>query len=340
MKKCFLLKCTILVVALSLITSCSYIHDVVTVTFEPNNGDPVWTVGLESGGSVKQPNNPLREGYVFEGWYLEDTKYDFSKKVVNDITLKALWGAEKDIEGDYIVLNKTQNIKYKTLLSAVNESKENNTILLLSDCTTPNLGDWTEYNFADGCTFDLNGKILTNNVNDPGKTPAGVDGQSVYQGKNITVQNGTIKGAGNYVFFIGNDTKETSFSLNNIKTVGGINCYVAKVILQEGNYFDASTSQYYAVYGDEATQIVIEDGEYIGGTSGISVMQFNYEGNTTEIKNGIFTGKISSFTNGNSTGNAVIKITGGTFNFDPTLYVLRGYTATEKGGVWSVTKNN
>ena len=390
------------------LVSCEYISDIANVTFDLNGAGNTWTVGIKSGEKISEPAEPSRDGYVFEGWYLGEEKFDFSTPITknikliakwapkspivtfdsnggtavasiqldygtkltlpsnptregyyflgwtldenifnsetlitNNITLRALWGADIDTSGEYVVLNATQNIKYKSLLSAVNESKENNTIKLITDCITPKLEDWTEYNFADGCIFDLNGKTLTNNVNVPGTTPAGADSQSVYQGKNITVQNGTINGDGNYVFFIGNETKETSFTLKNITTTGGINCYVAKVTLKEGNYFDASNSPYYAVYGDEATQIVIEDGKYIGGTNGIAVMQFNYEGNTIEITGGEYTGKINTFTNSNSNGNALVKVTGGKFSDDPSSYVAEGFTSTlNADGTYTVTEAN
>lgn len=314
------------------LVSCEYISDIATVTFDLNGAGNTWTVGVKSGEKISEPAKPSRDGYVFEGWYLGEDKFDFSKPIISNITLKALWGADIDTSGEYVVLNATQNIKYKSLLSAVNESKENNTIKLITDCITPKLEDWTEYNFADGCIFDLNGKTLTNNVNVPGTTPAGADSQSVYQGKNITVQNGTINGDGNYVFFIGNETKETSFTLKNITTTGGINCYVSKVTLKEGNHFDASESPYYAVYGDEATQIVIEDGEYIGGTNGISICQYTIDGNTTEIKGGKFSGKINISSR---------SITGGIFSDDPSSYVPEGYTAKPNiDGTYTVTKVN
>lgn len=382
------------------LVSCEYISDIATVTFDLNGAGNTWTVGVKSGEKISEPAKPSRDGYVFEGWYLGEEKFDFSTTITkniklvakwapkspivtfdsnggtevasiqldygtkltlpsnptregdyeflgwtlngenfnnevaitNNITLKALWGTDLSTSGEYVVLNATQNIKYKSLLSAVNKSKENDTIILLSDYVTPNLGNWIEYNFADGCIFDLNGYKLTNNVNAPGTTEAGVDSQSVYQGKNITVQNGKIDGDGNYVLFIGNETKDTSFTLKNIATIGGINCYVAKVTLKEGNYFDASESPYYAVYGDGATQIVIEDGEYIGGTDGFSIYQYTMDGNTTEIKGGKFSGKINISSR---------SITGGIFSDDPSSNVPEGYTTTPNAdGTYTVTKVN
>lgn len=238
-----------------------------------------------------------------------------------------------------VCFNVSKNKAYANLLDAVNDTSEKETLILITDCVTPMLENWTEYNFAEGCVFDLNGKTLTNNVNVPGTTPAGADSQTVYQGKNIIVQNGNIEGNGNYVFFVGNSTEETSFSIKDVTITGGINCYVSKVTLKEGNLFDASNGGFYAVYGDEGTQIVIEDGKYIGGTNGISVMQFNYEGNSTDIIGGEFNGKISTHSNSSSNGNAVIRIAGGIYSVKPTDFLADGYYAEQnEDGKYEVKK--
>lgn len=43
-------------------------------------------------GYVEEPENPVREGYTFTGWYYEDQLWDFdTDKVVEDMTLVAGW---------------------------------------------------------------------------------------------------------------------------------------------------------------------------------------------------------------------------------------------------------
>ena len=37
------------------------------------------------------PQDPTRDGYTFDGWYLDGEKYDFSTPVTEDITLVAKW---------------------------------------------------------------------------------------------------------------------------------------------------------------------------------------------------------------------------------------------------------
>ena len=66
-----------------------------TVTFNSDGGSSVDAIPVEEGKTVSEPKAPTREGYTFEGWYLGETKYDFSKPVTGDITLTAKWNEVK-----------------------------------------------------------------------------------------------------------------------------------------------------------------------------------------------------------------------------------------------------
>lgn len=46
---------------------------------------------VEYGQKVTQPENPVREGYTFKGWYLEEEAYDFSTIITEEVTLTAKW---------------------------------------------------------------------------------------------------------------------------------------------------------------------------------------------------------------------------------------------------------
>ena len=65
-----------------------------TVTFISNGGSDVDAKPVENGKTISAPAAPTKEGYVFDGWYTDvalTQKYDFSKPVIDDMTLYAKW---------------------------------------------------------------------------------------------------------------------------------------------------------------------------------------------------------------------------------------------------------
>ena len=61
-----------------------------TVTFNANGGTSVAKQTIEEGKTATSKNT-TRTGYTFLGWYLGDTKFDFSTPITSNITLKAEW---------------------------------------------------------------------------------------------------------------------------------------------------------------------------------------------------------------------------------------------------------
>ncbi len=63
-----------------------------TVSFDLNGGNgSIASQSVKDGDKVVQPKDPSKDGYSFDGWYLGDSKYDFSSPVTSDITLTAHW---------------------------------------------------------------------------------------------------------------------------------------------------------------------------------------------------------------------------------------------------------
>ena len=65
-----------------------------TVTFNSNGGSAVADQDVESGQTVTRPNDPARNGCVFDGWYTDPSltqAYDFSTPVTGSLTLYAAW---------------------------------------------------------------------------------------------------------------------------------------------------------------------------------------------------------------------------------------------------------
>lgn len=61
------------------------------VIFNRNMGSDVTTIYVNKGGIVGKPADPVREGYVFAGWYLHSELYEFNTPVNSNIVLIAKW---------------------------------------------------------------------------------------------------------------------------------------------------------------------------------------------------------------------------------------------------------
>lgn len=76
-----------------------------TVTFDSKGGDTIKTQTVDANAKAIEPNEPTREGYIFKGWYLGTTKFDFNSKVTKNITLVAKWEEKEEVVGiiSYVV---------------------------------------------------------------------------------------------------------------------------------------------------------------------------------------------------------------------------------------------
>ena len=74
-----------------IITGCGCSKITYIVTYDTDGGSAVEKEVVETGKTVTIPVDPTKEGYTFDGWYLDGEKYDFNTKVTKDITLKAKW---------------------------------------------------------------------------------------------------------------------------------------------------------------------------------------------------------------------------------------------------------
>jgi len=99
----------------------------VFIYFDSNGGTKVEEIEIEEGKSTSQPIPPTREGYSFDGWYLNNEKFDFNKEIYNNITLVAKWdkiktNTNKQNQGSNN--NSSNNKKEESNVSS--SSKENN----------------------------------------------------------------------------------------------------------------------------------------------------------------------------------------------------------------------
>lgn len=104
-----------------------------TVTFKSDSETTYDTSVVKEGNSVVKPENPIKEGYVFDGWYTDanctnENAYDFNTPVNTDITLYAKWLAKYtvsfDTDGGSTVESQTVVTGNKATKPAVNPTKK------------------------------------------------------------------------------------------------------------------------------------------------------------------------------------------------------------------------
>lgn len=95
MKKNKITALLLLTLLLTLLTVCltacskSYI-----VTFY--NEGSTFQENVSAGGKVSAPEDPERDDYIFDGWYLDSTKFDFDTPINSNIILIAKWTATRN----------------------------------------------------------------------------------------------------------------------------------------------------------------------------------------------------------------------------------------------------
>jgi len=95
------------------------------VKFDTAGGNKISSQRVIENKTAKTPENPTRDGYAFEGWYLNDKEYDFKTKITKDITIVAKW---EKVE-KYTITFDTKggsNIATQTVIEGKKVAKPNN----------------------------------------------------------------------------------------------------------------------------------------------------------------------------------------------------------------------
>ena len=79
------------------------------VTFDTSGGSDVEAQVIESGKTVIKPADPVKEGFIFGGWYLDSgltTAFDLSSPITADMIIYSKWNKEeKPVEITYTVVS-------------------------------------------------------------------------------------------------------------------------------------------------------------------------------------------------------------------------------------------
>lgn len=84
-----------------LLTGCK--EKTYTVTFDTNGGTQIEPIIIKEGESLKNIEEPKKEGYLFINWLKYGIEYNLDKPINEDITLQANWVEEPDIPNTYTV---------------------------------------------------------------------------------------------------------------------------------------------------------------------------------------------------------------------------------------------
>lgn len=202
------------------------------------------------------------------------------------------------------------------LESAIKNAVSGNTIKLTADIDSAvDSKKFIVYNIA-GITLDLNGKTYSQN-----------NGAHAFEGTGGVIKNGKMvcKG-GSYALFVGDEGETTSFTVENVELIGGVNVYNAtNVVLKDLN---VTAANYYAVWADSAATVTVQGGTYDLG-KGKAVFA------ATKTESGDFISVITVESNCTAKGNTLfldnggkLIIKGGTYEVNPTDYLATGYEVT------------
>ena len=77
--------------------------EIYTVSFDSDGGEIVSSQQVEAGKTAVKPDDPSKEGYEFLGWYIGKEKFDFSKPIKENVTLKAKWEKGETVATIYTI---------------------------------------------------------------------------------------------------------------------------------------------------------------------------------------------------------------------------------------------
>ncbi len=162
MKKFRLVLLLVLVaLMISMLAGCDFFkgpqssNDEFVITFDTQGGSEIAPITIRSGESLTLPKAPTKDGYVFDGWYLDSNcieAYEDSYVVSKNITLYAKW--RELVAGEEF--NVTFNLNYGTD-NIVEKTTENRLITYIPVRQGYRFNGWY---YSDGYVEDI-GYILT-----------------------------------------------------------------------------------------------------------------------------------------------------------------------------------
>lgn len=186
MKKKLVTVLTLIVVLVLGLTACAGNEKSYTVTFA-GEGVNIAAQTVKENGTVIEPNDPVREGYTFEGWFNGDEKFDFSTKITSDLTLTAKWSEAVVIDPNHFTGEGTKENPY--VLAHPNH------LMMFSALVNEGDEDYYDAYYELGADIDMAGQDYepAGKAIEATETSEAIEGFSgVFDGKGHTIKNLSI----------------------------------------------------------------------------------------------------------------------------------------------------
>ena len=132
-------------------------YDKYIVTFNTDGANNIEPVSVGKNETISKPSDPVKSGYKFIGWYLNDELFDFTTNIDKNITLVAKWEKEES------------NTNANTSNNNNNTNTNNNTSTTTPTCQAKKFSQKYSYVYNDHDTCMKQGNIaffdITDNVN-------------------------------------------------------------------------------------------------------------------------------------------------------------------------------
>ena len=294
-----------------------------TITFDPDNGQPVTTIQVADGETIgtNVPANPSKTDYAFDRWYLYDetneilttTPLDENASITSNKIYKAKWVDDMY----YTAIDKTTETKYFTSIKeaiADITTKNETEIRIIQDITN-----------TDGQTIiPKNKNVVLNGGSHLVKCGADTTNQLIFNQGTLRIISGTY-------------TCEKD-KLATLQNNSGCNMYI------DGGTFTNTLSTSLgrgAIYNEGA--VYISGGTFSSVAPERGVIQNSKEGSSITITGGTINQLVSSTMGAvhNETTNASITISGGTITSvgNAIQNKTSGSSITITGGTITAVKN-
>lgn len=137
------------------------------VNFNTDGGNSVSNQIINKDGTITKPQDPVRDGYKFLGWYSNNVLFDFNTPITKNLELIAKWEKAKDNSTTGTTTTTTEAKKYTVKFDSNGGSKvSSKEVTSGSKVSKPSNPTRTGYKFGgwtlNNKAYDFNSKVTSN----------------------------------------------------------------------------------------------------------------------------------------------------------------------------------